>query len=601
MVAPPAPSGVPTLAFGPSPGATIALGGGGTAQSDLGNSLLPLAFSPDGKTLAVGAGGSLALWNVATGDGSASSPVTPIEGIDSVAFSPDGKTLLVGGQSCLGQQATTGCAEVWNAATGTRVGAPVDVNGHLLLNNVAAAFSADGTTIVTAGSDGQIRLWSTATRHQAGPAFPAQHGGIEALAVSPRGGTLATAGEDGTVRLWNMATGAQAGRTLAAANGGGANAVTALAFSRDGSLLAGANENGAVQVWNVASGRPADPALPGGTDVDTGVAFSPDGTTVTSVNTDGTTRQWNLAALRGRPAAPPVPTGAGVTGDGMGNVTLGGASSLVTTDGDDSVSVWVSTGGTQQPSPVMTVANPPINPDDPTFAPRLALSPDGRRLVTGGDNGTIQLWDVSSPGFAGHLVKTIPVPDALTAAGGNISEAAGIEQLAFSADGRRFAAAYGSDDVQVFDAATGQPAGSSFTGGAGPGSLLALSFTPNGDLVTADMTGTVTTWNPRASDVDDFVTSTKLGLSGEPGAMAVTPDGQTLAAGFSDGTVQLWDIGTNQQVGSPVSTGGGNIDSLAFSPDGARLASAGDDGAVRLWDVSYLSAARDFARLRGQG
>jgi WD40 repeat protein len=348
----------------------------------------------------------------------------------------------------------------------------------------------------------------------------------------------------------------------------------------------------------VATGTQVGPDLPGGTDTDTAVLFSPDGSTLTSVNADGTARQWGLAALQGRPAAPPIHTGAGVAGDGMGDVALGPSSSLVTTDEDGNISVRVSTGGTQQAFPAMISYNPPVSSGDATYPPHLALSPDGRRLVTGGDNGTIQLWNLSSPQLATRPIMAIPVPE--TVDGGDNSMAEGIAWLAFSPDGSQFAAAYNDGSLQIFNTATGQPTGDSISGAAYAGSMLALAFAPGGDLITVDSTGSVTTWNPHASDFAyDLVTSTSVSFASQPDAVAVSPDRQTLAAGYADGTVQLWDIATNQQIGNPITTGDADVASLAFSADGTRLASGGDDGTVRLWDVSYLSPARDVARLGG--
>lgn len=465
--------------------------------------------------------------------------LTSIGGIDSVAFSPDGKTLLVGGKFCYGQPAGTSCAELWNAATGAKLGAPLAGGGLVLDGSVLAAFSPNGTTIATAGSAGTVQLWNAATHRRTGPAIAASPTGVEALAVSPRGGTLAIGGDDGTVRVWNAAT------------------------------------------WHEVG-----PDLPAGTDPGTGVAFGPDDTILASADTDGTARQWSLAALEGHPAA----FGTGAVADGAtGGVALGPSAQVVTSDDVGDVSVW---SAASQDSPVNIVSP---SPPGSTDAPQIAVSPGGRWLVTGDDDGTIRLWNL--PSGATRPAATIPIPQ--TVEDGNLSLAGGIAALAFSPDGKEFAAAYIYGDVQVFDTATGQPAGQSLIGVFSTGGLLALAFAPRGgDLITVDTTGTVTTWNPRTSEIgDQIVTSTTVSFGSEPDAAALSPDAQTLAVGYPDGTVRLWDIATNEQIGNPIVAADGDIQSLAFGPDGTRLASAGDDGTVRLWDVSYLSPARDLAKL----
>ena len=77
-------------------------------------------------------------------------------------------------------------------------------------------------------------------------------------------------------------------------------------------------------------------------------------------------------------------------------------------------------------------------------------------------------------------------------------------------------------------------------------------------------------------------------------SVAFSPDGKTLVSGSNDGTVRLWDVTTQQQIGDPLNGHDGVIRSVAFSPDGKTLVSGGADGTARLWDVSYLvgTAAR---------
>jgi WD40 repeat protein len=109
-----------------------------------------------------------------------------------VAFSPDGRTL-----------ATTagGSIRLWDTATQQEIGTPMTAASgpaHGL------AFSPDGTMLATAGGDGTARLWDVATQQEIGTPMTAGPDALYAVAFSADGGVLTTAGGDGTARSWDV-------------------------------------------------------------------------------------------------------------------------------------------------------------------------------------------------------------------------------------------------------------------------------------------------------------------------------------------------------------------------------------------------------------
>jgi WD40 repeat protein len=160
-----------------------------------------------------------------------------------------------------------------------------------------------------------------------------------------------------------------------------------------------------------------------------------------------------------------------------------------------------------------------------------------------------------------------------------IAQSGVVTALAYSPDGSKVAAGYQDGAIRLWDLASHHLI-SVTTWGAEP---LTLAFTSGGrSLRVADATA-VGTWNlatqPRVA---------ALPLAGVSGGktVALSPDGQAVATGGTDGNVRLWDGATRQEIGAPMSSDAQPVDAVAFSPDGTLVAAASSDGNLQLWNAS---------------
>ena len=148
------------------------------------------------------------LWDATTGR-----PLTkPLNGQngqgDSLAFSPDGKTLAVGGFG--------GAVQLWRLPGGTLAGTlPPGNTGPI----DAVAFSPDGATLVTGSAHGTVQLWDVATRQPVGDPLQGQDAPALSVAFNPRGTLLASGSGHGSVRLWDVRYLTQVQRYLCAQAG----------------------------------------------------------------------------------------------------------------------------------------------------------------------------------------------------------------------------------------------------------------------------------------------------------------------------------------------------------------------------------------------
>jgi ferric-dicitrate binding protein FerR (iron transport regulator) len=275
-----------------------------------------------------------------------------------------------------------------------------------------------------------------------------------------------------------------------------------------------------------------------------------------------------------------------------------------------------------QPLPPRITEPQAALPPQDGWVQALTFAPDGSTLAVGSSVGTLTLWDRqfgqvrwALPAAHGQRIKTLAFsPDGTILASGGMDkilkfwapvtgtpgpiafpkQKRDIDVIAFAPDGSLLATALGygkgakgSEQIALWDPRTGKE----LTRLAGHSELiLTLAFSPDGQTLAASFKdGTVKLW--RVAGWQERLVF--QGHSGEVYALAFAPGGKWLATAGRDRAVRLWDMHTGETRGV-LQAHTREVRALAFAPDGRRLASAGNDGLVRLWDLASGTELRGF-------
>jgi WD40 repeat protein len=539
----------------------------------------------------------------------------------STAFSPDGKFVAAAQEN--------GLVQIWDIQTGQEV-LTIDANAYIS----RVEYTSNGGQLITTDDRGYIHTWNAITGKLASSILAHQNG-IWNMALSPDGTRLATTSAS-IIKVWDIAS----GEMLFILSNSTAN-ISSIAFSRDGSRLATAQDEGNINIWDAATGEKLinfynpDGCYPS-------IVFNKDATRLITSDGCGIIRFWDIAENKGQELFHRKTLTSGV-------LILSPDGNQLAINQNNSIAIWdASTGFDLFAIPNDSWSNDiDFSPDGKLLAAPGAgtsinildlnqvgekqvfiaqdgervggavFSPDGTQLLTESKfTGDARIWDAATS----QNLLSVKIPDICCS-------------VAFSPDGMQFVAGSTSGNVNVLDAGTGKVAAIL---SASAWQISQTVFSPDGSRVaTAGSDGIARIWDIQngkqlfilvarsagmvndiafspdgkflatASAVNfvyqgevilwDAATGKQLfHLGFDPNApatlsLAFSPDGKSLAAGYYDNTIGVWDLSPMKGQTQPtlILRGHSNqVNQVAYNPDGTVLASASDDGTIKLWNMS---------------
>ena len=595
-----------------------------------GGGVLSIAFSPNGKKLAVGCGnGKVLVRDLNSPD---TEPITLMGHRDevwSVAFHPEGKLLASGGWD--------NKVYLWDLENSKNI----SICGRIHPDWIwSVAFSPDGNTLAVGCRNGTVWLWGlrpskklklikvlvidkeNSLRHK----FDKndcndRERQIFSITLSPDGKLLVAGSQDGKARFWDLSElDKSSSDVLPIREIEGQNMERLIvAFSHDGQRLASGSTTGKLQLWKrekdhykfvedtLLQGHETHDKKSGGV---SSVAFSRDNQWLVSGSWDGTIK---LCDLRPPAAAPIVLQGhkhrvATLAFSPNGKILASGSF-------DDTTRLWEWNNPESQFILLRDCDEGNVN------SVAFSLSSDEQILASGNQSGNVRLWDIDKPN---QVLQTLshhreevssvafnPRDSQILASGTHnctiwlwnvknqnkpIKILKGhkdrINSVAFSPDGNILASGDSNHIVRLWwDLEL--PDAPSILLPRFEGRISSIVFSPKPFnelqiLAVATNRETIDLWDvsplQKSLDAEPVFLSEYCSLKELKGiCIAFSHDGQFLAAGSYDSKVRLWDL--QQPKANPIVLEGCTkpIITLAFSPDGEWLAAGSQDNTIRIW------------------
>jgi WD40 repeat protein len=565
-----------------------------TLSSRIGSGFTSAVFSPDDRTMAsVGKDPWITLWDVASGQATQTLSAHA-DAVNGIAFSPNGILLASAGED--------GQIKLWNMKSGQEY---LSLAGTNNISVIGVAFSPDGKTLASVDQANRIVLWDVKTGQKRLTVAAPAGAGVTGMAWSPDGKTLASGGENAETILWDVVTGQKRFNLV----GQPGDFIMKVVFSPDGEFLASIGRIGQILIWDASTGT-LKQVLDGQTDC----VFDPNGKLLASMNREGRITLWEIDSgtqylVARSPTLAPESARSDQPGAAAEERDSSAKSSPSTTSSTanpaatpNEIARIPSLKGAGSAS---TLTNEKPRRDDRKGITALALSPDGTRVASAGEDSKVRLLNVGT----GRSLLTIS------------GHHAAVTGIAFSTDGKRLLSASRDTEVRSWDATTGKlsqvlraheqpirtvaasPDGG-FLASAGEETRImlwdaklgklskilnghadfvnGLAFSPDGKLLASGSADArILLWDT----VTGRLLHTLRGHSGAVNSIAFSSKAGLLASGGADSKIRIWNVATGQQV-QVLQGHQGSVRAVAFSPDGQLLASAGEDTRILIWNIS---------------
>ena len=518
---------------------------------------------------------------IALGSGDISHVVELVTGtghrdtVMSVAWSPDGTKIV--------SASIDRNLRVWDAAD-VGAGAITTAFGHSDWVN-SVAWSPDGTKIVSGSNDRTLKIWDAADVGAVSAIATATgHSDVKSVSWSPDSTKIVSGLRDGTLQIWDAADVGLGAIATGTDGTDGSSHISSVAWSPDGTKIVSSSRDGTLKIWDAADvGAGVTTTTGKGNnelESEPAITWSPDGTMIASGMLDGTLKVWNATNM----GAGAIATGTGHSGFLWSVAWSPDGTKIISGSNDRTLKIWDAVDIRATGAITTLLSSVATATGHSEGVTSVAWSPDSTKIVSGSKDSTLKVWDGEVAG------------------GGAIATARGhsddVRSVAWSPDSTKIVSGSRDGTLKIWDWAN--VGAGAITTTDGSSHIYSVGWSPDGSkIVSGSFNGTLKVWD--AADIGaGAIAITSIGHSGWVNSVAWSPDGTKIASGSSDATLRTW--ATNGS--GAIDTGAGhlnNINTVAWSPDGSKIVSGSDDGDIKIWDAASVYAGANATIIGNSG